>query len=77
MKIKGIKSDEVREEAIRLALNKTDYNGICRTRNGALERTLAEAFCWTLTPQGQKFWQKLSEKKIENTPDLKLPHNEN
>jgi hypothetical protein len=77
MKIEEIKSDEVREEAIRLALKKTDCYGVCRTRNGALKRTLDEAFIWTVTPQGQKFWYQLFAKKIENTENLKLRHNEN
>jgi len=71
MKIKDIKSKEVREEAVRLALD--PKIGLCRTINEANLCFIVSAFGWGFTPQGVNFWWHLSSGKNPNTIDLKLP----
>jgi hypothetical protein len=70
MKISEIKSDEVREEAVRLCIERKPSE---RNKEIALEFHLLNAFRWDLTPQGGIFWNKLLMKKTPNTPTLKLP----
>jgi hypothetical protein len=70
MKISEIKSDEVRNEAVRLAVGE---NGWCLTRKSALSRSLFSAFDWESSPQGIDFWNDLCEGTTPNTPELKLP----
>jgi hypothetical protein len=70
MKISEIKSDEVRNEAVRLCVERKPSE---RNKEIALEFDLYSAFRWDLTPQGGIFWNKLLTKKTPNTPDLKLP----
>jgi 3-methyladenine DNA glycosylase/8-oxoguanine DNA glycosylase len=72
MKIKDIKSDEVRNEAVRLAQLETCY-GSCKSNEEALEKGFDYAFQWDSTPQGFDFWNKLDMGTTPNTPDLKLP----
>jgi hypothetical protein len=70
MKISEIKSEEVRNEAVRLCIERKPSE---RNEEIALEFNLLGAFRWDLTLQGGIFWHKLCRKKTPNTPDLKLP----
>jgi hypothetical protein len=71
MKISEIKSEEVRNEAVRLAVGE---NGWCLTRKSALSRSLFSAFDWESSPQKHDFWLDLHDGTTPNTPDLKLPN---
>jgi hypothetical protein len=71
MKISEIKSEEVRNEAVRLAIGE---DGWCLTRKEALNQSLFFAFDWERSPQKQDFWLDLHDKTTPNTPDLKLPN---
>jgi hypothetical protein len=71
MKISEIKSDEVRNEAVRLAKLK-DVFGECNTENQALNELLVNAFTWHETKEGI-FWANLNNGLIPNLHDLKLP----
>jgi hypothetical protein len=75
MKIKDIKSDEVREEAVRLTL--ADELGIHGeiTKKDALKMYIWKAFVFMDSPQ-KEFWFDLKNFRIPNTPDLKLPKQE-
>jgi hypothetical protein len=73
MKIKDIKSEEVREEAVRLAISE---NGWCDNKEDALKCSLWMAFDWKQSPQNNAFWYHLSHNNSANTPDLKLPKRE-
>jgi hypothetical protein len=70
MKISEIKSDEVRNEAVRLCIEREPSE---RNKEIALEFDLLGAFRWDVTPQGVEFWCDIYDKKNPNTPDLKLP----
>jgi hypothetical protein len=70
MKISEIKSEEVREEAVRLAM---DIGYHYKTKEKALNGQLGMAFTWDETPQGGDFWYYLIMGETKNTPDLKLP----
>jgi len=73
MKISEIKSDEVRNEAVRLAIlhHKKHYQ-ISLRKNEVNELWLFWAFPDSAT-EYPEFWQELRMDKIENTPELKLP----
>jgi len=71
MKISDIKSEEVRNEAVRLAKLK-NMSGGCSTDNQALRLLLIDAFLWHETKEGV-FWANLNNGLIPNLPDLKLP----
>jgi hypothetical protein len=73
MKISEIKSDEVREEALRLAIGE---NGWCLTQDDAIKCSLWMAFDWELSLQKNAFWYHLCHNHSANTPDLKLPKQE-
>jgi len=70
MKIKDIKSDEVREEAVRLALR---IDELFENEQEALNSKLKHGFLFSETPQGFFFWGYLNSGATPNTPDLKLP----
>jgi hypothetical protein len=70
MKIKDIKSDEVREEAVMICVERNPSE---RNKDIALEFDLLDAFRWDITQQGLDFWQDLYEGIEPNTPNLKLP----
>jgi len=70
MKIKKIKSKEVREEAVRLAQGWYEYS----TAKKVKCLRIREAFKWGETPQGKGFWGDLSCGAIKNTKDLELPN---
>ena len=70
MKISEIKSDEVRNEAVRLALSR---NPQFRTEKIVLDFSLGWVFAWKETPQNHDFWYDLYNGTTPNTPDLKLP----
>jgi hypothetical protein len=70
MKISEIKSDKVRNEAVRLCIEREPS---ARNKEIALEFDLLGAFRWDVTQQGGDFWQDLRSGKTPNTPDLKLP----
>jgi hypothetical protein len=72
MKISEIKSDEVREEAVRLTL--ADELGIHGeiTKEDALEMYIWNAFAFMDSPQ-EEFWFDLKNGTTPNTPELKLP----
>ena len=72
MKISEIKSDEVRNEAVRLTL--ADELGIHGeiTKQNALEMFLIKAFVFMDSPQ-KEFWFDLKNGTTQNTPELKLP----
>jgi hypothetical protein len=73
MKIRDIKSDEVRNEAVRLCvLRRPDK----RDEDIALDFSLIRAFDWERTPQKHFFWKALFNKIDLNTPELKLPKNQ-
>jgi len=69
MKISEIKSDEVRNEAVRLAVEQNQK----RNKEIALGFYLQRAFDWRRSPQGFFFWGDLYNETTPNTPDLKLP----
>jgi primase-polymerase (primpol)-like protein len=71
MKIKDIKSDEVRNEAVRLAMRANGGN--CQTQNEAMNKHFSLAFTWEQTPQYHRFWSNIHNKITPNTPELKLP----
>jgi hypothetical protein len=73
MKISEIKSDEVRNEAVRLTLE--DELGIHGeiTKEDAMDKVLAVGFDWHDSPQLHQFWYDLYNGTTQNTPDLKLP----
>ena len=71
MKIKEIKSAEVRNEAVRLAIEKHPQ---FRTKKIVLGYGLFWAFSWKETPQNHEFWSDLQDGIIANKPDLKLPN---
>ena len=71
MKISEIKSEEVRNEAVRLCIE-SDFTR-ADNKLEALEQRIYKAFQWMKTPQGIDFWGKLRRDSI-NTPDLKLPN---
>jgi hypothetical protein len=73
MKIKDIKSEEVRDEAVRLTLENTDkdYANVS-TEDEALECELIKAFDWDAEPYDFHFWYNLKNGHT-NTPCLKLP----
>jgi hypothetical protein len=71
MKISEIKSDEVRNEAVRLAIGE---NGWCLTRKEALKQSLFLAFDWESSPQKEDFWIDLKKGTTPNTTELKLPN---
>jgi hypothetical protein len=73
MKISEIKSDEVRNEAVRLA-QLEEFWGECRNNEQSLQTKLSDAFEWDLTEQGFDFWFDLEDGTTPNTPDLKLPN---
>jgi hypothetical protein len=70
MKIKDIKSDEVRNEAVRLAIG---VRGWCDDEKDARHTYLPLAFDWERSPQDVDFWNDLCKGTTPNTPDLKLP----
>jgi hypothetical protein len=70
MKISEIKSDEVRNEAVRLAIHKKI--GYCKSQEEAMNSALFFAFDWR--NQNSDFWFKLRCGTTPNTPDLKLPN---
>jgi hypothetical protein len=70
MKIKNIKSDEVRNEAVRLAIESTFTSA--SNAEEALEQIVAMAFEWMETPQGVDFWSKISNWDV-NSRYLRLP----
>ena len=70
MKISEIKSDEVRNEAVRLA---TDELVWCDNEEDVIRTNLIFAFDWESSPQKKHFWLDLHDKTTPNTPDLKLP----
>jgi hypothetical protein len=70
MKIKKIKSKEVREEAIRLAKKYHPHMGFNDIKNLDLD----DYFYWEDSPQGYDFWLSLYGGKTPNSPDLKLPN---
>jgi hypothetical protein len=72
MKISEIKSDEVRNEAVRLAKTK-EVGGVCKSDKVALSRKIGTAFDWGLSPQKGAFWFHIANNN-NNTPDLKLPN---
>jgi hypothetical protein len=78
MKISEIKSEEVREEAVRLAIEANDLSFVfffrCLARKKALKMELSDAFYSVHSPQGVYFWANLRQGKTPNTPDLKLPN---
>jgi hypothetical protein len=71
MKISEIKSDEVRNEAVRLAQLK-EVGGCCKSDKDALSRKIETAFDWSLSSQKGAFWFHIANNN-NNTPDLKLP----
>jgi hypothetical protein len=73
MKISEIKSDEVRNEAVRLTL--ADELGIHDeiTKEDALEMYIWNAFAFMDSPQ-EEFWFDLKNGTTPNTPELKLPN---
>jgi len=73
MKIKKIKSDEVRNEAVRLCI---ELNPSERNKERALGFHLHYAFNWCDSPQHHRFWSNIDNKITPNTPDLKLPKQE-
>jgi hypothetical protein len=76
MKIKDIKSDEVREEAVRLAKMHHFENYHFHLRTHEIEnKFLFWAFPDSAT-EYPEFWYELRTGKIPNTPDLKLPKQE-
>jgi hypothetical protein len=70
MKISEIKSDEVRNEAVRLAI---EAKGRCNNEEDVIRNNLIFAFNWESSPQKQDFWLDLHDGTTPNTPDLKLP----
>jgi hypothetical protein len=74
MKIKDIKSEEVRNEAVRLAL--LANGGNCKNQNEAMNECISRAFSWDKTPQHHGFWYHLCHNNSANTPDLQLPKQE-
>jgi len=72
MKISEIKSEEVRNEAVRLAIS--DCCGFCHDKDNALSEDVIYAFVWRLTPQKSLFWADLHDGTTPNTTDLKLPN---
>jgi len=70
MKIKDIKSKEVREEAERLAVNN---HGLIPP-NSISNLTLDDAFDWGASRQGFVFWNNLVLGEIENYEFLDLPN---
>ena len=70
MKISEIKSDEVRNEAVRLAIRGSGVN----YQNTAMNKRISSAFAWVKTPQNYDFWSDLNNGTTPNTPDLKLPN---
>jgi hypothetical protein len=69
LRVKDIKSDFVRQEAIRLAiqyLNTYEWK--------ALEMPLQDAFDWDLSPQGHEFWGNLNDGTIKNNGWVQLPN---
>jgi hypothetical protein len=79
MKIKDIKSEEVRNEAVRLAIENTERGMLnltgfayVSTEEDALECELIKAFCWDAEPYEFDFWYNLKNGHT-NTPCLKLP----
>jgi hypothetical protein len=77
MKISEIKSKEVRNEAVRLAIEANDLSFVFffryLARKKALKMELSDAFYWVHSPQGLYFWAKLKQGRTPNTLDLKLP----
>ena len=73
MKISEIKSDQVRNEAVRLA-QLQEFWGECRSNEQSLQTKLSDAFQWNLTKQGFYFWIYLNNGTTPNTPELKLPN---
>jgi hypothetical protein len=70
MKISEIKSEEVRNEAVRLALK---IGELFENEQEALNAKLIHGFVFFETPQGFFFWSYLNSGTTPNTPDLKLP----
>lgn len=70
MKIGEIKSEEVRNEAVRLFVLQSPKQ---RNEEMALNFPLFYAFPFGTTLQGRRFWFELQKGKTPNTPDLKLP----
>jgi hypothetical protein len=70
MKISEIKSDEVRNEAVRLAIERDPE---IRTEKMVSDFDLSWSFEWDETPQGGDFWYYLIMGETKNTTDLKLP----
>jgi len=73
MKISEIKSEEVRNEAVRLAIEATFPNA--SNAEEALELSVESAFEWMCTPQGVDFWSKIGHIDVNNIY-LKLPKQE-
>ncbi len=72
MKIIDIKSDEVRNEAVRLALeDELGIHGEIK-KEDALEMYIWNAFAFMDSPQ-KEFWFDLKNGTTQNTPELKLP----
>jgi hypothetical protein len=71
MKISEIKSDEVRNEAVRLYMKE---RGIINREKEALNSILRAAFIWNNSAHGHDFWNDLCDGTTPNTPDLKLPN---
>jgi hypothetical protein len=68
MKIKDIKSDEVRNEAVRLAME-----SLKRKESYVLGLELICGFGFFETDYDGDFWFDLEDGTTPNTPDLKLP----
>jgi hypothetical protein len=74
MKISEIKSEEVRNEAVRLAL--LANGGNCENQHEAMNECIESAFTWEQAPQHHRFWSNIYLKITPNTHDLKLPKQE-
>lgn len=74
MKIKEIKSKEVRERAIEYTIS--SFSGIVpMTEDKAMDKEILYGFKWVKTPE-PFFWAELDNGIITNTEDLKLPKSE-
>ena len=71
MKISEIKSEEVRNEAVRLYMKE---RFVVKKEKEALNNILRAGFIWNNSPQGHDFWSYLNSGTTPNTPDLKLPN---
>jgi hypothetical protein len=69
LRVKDIKSDFVRQEAIRLAI---EYLNTYECK--VLEMPLQDAFDWDLSPQGYEFWEDINDGTIKNNGWVQLPN---